>query len=108
MNTFTALFHDRRAAGRVLAKALQPYRTQRPVVLGIARGGVPVLESVSFDLADGAALVSIQDGLDTADVIVMLVDHDAFKVTPSPAREGLHLIDTRGVWTAHAKPVMAA
>lgn len=50
MNTSTALFHDRRAAGRALAKALHTYRTQQPVVLGIARGGVPVAYEVATAL----------------------------------------------------------
>lgn len=49
MNT-TALFHDRRAAGRALAETLRDYRAQRPVVLGIARGGVPVAYEVATAL----------------------------------------------------------
>lgn len=44
-------------------------------------------------------LVSAQTALETADVIVLLVDHEPFKALPCPDRAGLHLIDTRGVWT---------
>lgn len=35
-------FRDRRDAGRRLAHALERFRVERPVVVGIARGGVPV------------------------------------------------------------------
>lgn len=44
----TSLFHDRRDAGRVLAKKLTHY-AHRPdvVVLGLARGGVPVAFEVA-------------------------------------------------------------
>ncbi len=59
MNTHTALFHNRRAAGRALAKALHAYRSQRPVVLGVARGGVPVAYEVAtaLDAPLGALVV---------------------------------------------------
>lgn len=50
MSTHTTLFHDRREAGRALAKALQPYRAQQPVVFGVARGGVPVAYEVATAL----------------------------------------------------------
>ena len=42
-----ALFADRRAAGRVLAAALQEWRGTDAVVLGIARGGVVVAAVVA-------------------------------------------------------------
>ncbi|OBK43520.1 phosphoribosyl transferase [Mycobacterium kubicae] len=41
--TPTRIFRDRREAGRVLAEALTPYRDEDDVlVLGLARGGLPV------------------------------------------------------------------
>jgi len=40
-------FADRRQAGQLLARELERYRTPRPVVLGIPRGGVVVAEQVA-------------------------------------------------------------
>lgn len=41
------VFTDRADAGRRLAGALEPYRAQRPLILGIPRGGVPVAAEVA-------------------------------------------------------------
>lgn len=40
-------FRDRRDAGRQLARLLERYRDERPVVIGIPRGGVPVAAEVA-------------------------------------------------------------
>ena len=40
-------FTDRHDAGRQLAALLEPFREERPVVVGIARGGVPVAAEVA-------------------------------------------------------------
>jgi len=50
----TARFTDRRAAGRVLGERLSALAVEHPVVLGLARGGVPVAYEVAQRL--GAAL----------------------------------------------------
>jgi len=41
------LFHDRQHAGRELAKRLAHFRNQSTIVLGLARGGVPVAYEVA-------------------------------------------------------------
>lgn len=43
-------FRDRRDAGRRLARRLKSLRAQRPVVLGLPRGGVPVAAEVAAGL----------------------------------------------------------
>ncbi|HEU4975664.1 MAG TPA: YbaK/EbsC family protein [Baekduia sp.] len=43
-------FADRRQAGRVLAGKLGPFRGEDPVVVGMARGGVPVAAEVAREL----------------------------------------------------------
>ena len=44
------IFVDRHAAGRELGQRLQPLALQSPVVLGLARGGVPVASGVALAL----------------------------------------------------------
>jgi predicted phosphoribosyltransferase len=52
MNSYAeeALFVDRVGAGHALARALENYRSENVVVLGIPRGGVPVAASLAGDL----------------------------------------------------------
>lgn len=50
-------FQNRADAGRQLAKLLQLYKRQRPVVLALPRGGVPVAAEVSAALAAPLDLV---------------------------------------------------
>lgn len=47
---FAMIFKDRTQAGRLLAKRLENYREQRPLVLGIPRGGVVVAAEVAAAL----------------------------------------------------------
>ena len=47
-------FRDRQYGGRLLAEKLEAYRTQRPIVLGLTRGGVLVASEVARAL--GAVL----------------------------------------------------
>jgi putative phosphoribosyl transferase len=43
-------FRDREEAGKLLAKALSSYRGQKPVVLGIPRGGIVVAREIAREL----------------------------------------------------------
>jgi putative phosphoribosyl transferase len=45
------VFHDRSDAGRRLAQACARFRPDRPVVVGLPRGGVPVAAEVAQELA---------------------------------------------------------
>lgn len=46
----------------------------------------------------GAELVDIDTALATCGVIVVLVDHDVFRVIPPEERSGAAVYDTRGIW----------
>jgi putative phosphoribosyl transferase len=44
------VFRDREHGGRLLAERLERYRGDRPIVLGLTRGGVPVALEVARSL----------------------------------------------------------
>lgn len=44
------------------------------------------------------SLARTQEALETADIAVLLVDHDVFKVIPRSQLEGKVVIDSRGIW----------
>jgi UDP-N-acetyl-D-mannosaminuronic acid dehydrogenase len=46
----------------------------------------------------GATLVDIDTALETCGVLVVLVDHDVFRVVPPEERSGAAVYDTRGIW----------
>ena len=43
-------------------------------------------------------LVSLEDALESSDILVLLVDHDVFKQVPRERLEGKWVYDTRGIW----------
>jgi len=51
LETVTGRFADRHTAGRQLAKRLSSLATEEPIVLGLARGGVPVAYEVAQALS---------------------------------------------------------
>jgi UDP-N-acetyl-D-mannosaminuronic acid dehydrogenase len=46
----------------------------------------------------GATLIDIDTALEDCDVLIVLVDHDVFRVVPLAERAGKHVYDTRGIW----------
>jgi UDP-N-acetyl-D-mannosaminuronic acid dehydrogenase len=46
----------------------------------------------------GAHLIDIDAALETCDILVVLVDHDVFRVVPLAERAGKLVYDTRGIW----------
>jgi putative phosphoribosyl transferase len=51
------VFRDREQAGRMLSAKLEPYRARNPIVLGLARGGVPVALEVARSLGADLDLI---------------------------------------------------
>jgi UDP-N-acetyl-D-mannosaminuronic acid dehydrogenase len=64
----------------------------------------PFVENLPPALAGKAKASGVREALETADIALMLVDHDDFKAVPVPRRDGLRLIDTRGIWTGFDSP----
>ena len=46
----------------------------------------------------GASLIDIDTALETCGVLIVLVDHDVFRVVPLAERSGKAVYDTRGIW----------
>jgi len=46
----------------------------------------------------GAKLVDLDDALENCGILIVLVDHDVFKVVPPEERSGALVYDTRGIW----------
>jgi len=76
---------DRRAAGRELAQTLQPLRPERPLVLALSRGAIPIAREVAQ---------SFETSLDV--VIVRQVEHDG-RALGAVAEDGTSLIDEQAV-----------
>jgi len=53
-------------------------------------------------LGERVSLLSVDEAIRRADVVVMLVDHQAFKQIPSSAIGTRALVDTRGIWQKNA------
>ena len=46
----------------------------------------------------GATLVDLDTALESCGVLIVLVDHDVFRVVPLAERSGAAVYDTRGIW----------
>lgn len=58
----------------------------------------PHVSKIPARLADEATLVSIDDALQQADILVMLVDHAQFRAIPMNQITQPWIVDTKGVW----------
>ncbi|MDF2042106.1 MULTISPECIES: UDP-N-acetyl-D-mannosamine dehydrogenase [unclassified Pantoea] len=58
----------------------------------------PHIEQLAGSLADNAELVSCEQALAQADILVMLVDHRAFRAINAADVQQNWIVDTKGVW----------
>ncbi|MDE8558077.1 UDP-N-acetyl-D-mannosamine dehydrogenase [Pantoea vagans] len=58
----------------------------------------PHIEQLAASLADKAELVSCEQALAQADILVMLVDHRAFRAIDAADVQQNWIVDTKGVW----------
>jgi UDP-N-acetyl-D-mannosaminuronic acid dehydrogenase len=58
----------------------------------------PNIHALPAKLAGHCTLTALDDALATADVLVLLVDHNAFKAIPGDAVSQQYVVDTKGVW----------
>ncbi|MGC0950683.1 UDP-N-acetyl-D-mannosamine dehydrogenase [Pantoea agglomerans] len=58
----------------------------------------PHIEQLADALADKAVLVSAGQALEQADILVMLVDHRAFRAIDGASVKQNWIVDTKGVW----------
>lgn len=61
----------------------------------------PHVQRLPKALEGKAELVSLEDALRRAPVVVLLVDHEVFAAVTPAMLEGKRVIDTRGMWSAH-------
>jgi UDP-N-acetyl-D-mannosaminuronic acid dehydrogenase len=59
----------------------------------------PNISELPATLVDIVALKSVEEALNEATIVLMLVDHKVFKELPSTRLSAIKLIDTRGVWS---------
>jgi UDP-N-acetyl-D-mannosaminuronic acid dehydrogenase len=58
----------------------------------------PNVHLLPASLAEKVTLHTLDDSLQNADLLVMLVDHASFKAIPAAQVEQLWIVDTKGVW----------
>ena len=58
----------------------------------------PNVHQLPVSLAEKVTLHSLEEALESADLLVMLVDHASFKAIPAAQVEQAWIVDTKGVW----------
>lgn len=56
----------------------------------------------------GATQIDIDTALEDCDILIVLVDHDVFRVVPLAERAGKRVYDTRGIWPDQPKLAAAS
>ena len=59
----------------------------------------PNIDSLPAKLEGKSVLSDVAQALSRADVVVLLVDHSAFKTIPKSRLSSIQVIDTRGIWS---------
>ncbi len=66
----------------------------------------PFASELPIEFTDtGATLIDIDTALEEADIFIVLVDHDIFRVVPLAERADKLVYDTRGIWPDQPKVV---
>jgi len=58
----------------------------------------PNVHQLPVSLAEKVTLHSLEEALESADLLVMLVDHASFKAIPAAQVDQAWIVDTKGVW----------
>jgi len=58
----------------------------------------PNIHILPKKLAGHCQLATLENALNSADVLVLLVDHSQFKAISSDAVQQKYIVDTKGVW----------
>ncbi|MET1757048.1 UDP-N-acetyl-D-mannosamine dehydrogenase [Novosphingobium sp. RD2P27] len=59
----------------------------------------PYAAELPMEFADtGAVQIDVDEALETCDILIVLVDHDVFRVVPLAERASKLVYDTRGIW----------
>ena len=74
-------------------------------------GRIQVVEPYAAELpieftGTGAGLIDIDTALEECDILLVLVDHDVFRVVPLAERADKLVYDTRGIWPDQPKPAI--
>jgi UDP-N-acetyl-D-mannosaminuronic acid dehydrogenase len=59
----------------------------------------PYAAELPIEFTDtGAVQIDVDEALETCDILIVLVDHDVFRVVPLAERATKLVYDTRGIW----------
>jgi UDP-N-acetyl-D-mannosaminuronic acid dehydrogenase len=65
----------------------------------------PYAEKLPIEFTDtGATLIDVDTALEDCDLLIVLVDHDVFRVVPLAERADKLVYDTRGIWPDQPRP----